>query len=169
MAHLTETIERSGQRIGRHAWIEMRLFEVLGRWSGSVVDPQARALFARQSHHHAWHAELWHDLLPALPHLPASRLVVPDEASARLAATLGDVDERTDPATDDGVAARLAAVYGVALPRLVDSYDDHLEHTTVVADGPTTRVLRLVLADLADDLAAGEALRGRLPTPAGGG
>jgi hypothetical protein len=169
MAHATETIERSGQRIGRHAWIETRLFELVGRWSGTVVDPRARALFGRQSHHHAWHAELWHGLLPALPHLPASGLVVPDEASARLAATLVDLDDRTDPAADDGVAARLDAVYGVALPQLVGSYTDHLEHTTVVADGPTTRVLRLVLADLADDLAAGEALREDRPTPAGAG
>jgi hypothetical protein len=168
MAHVTETIERSGQRIGRHAWIEMRLFEVLGRWSGTVVDSRARALFARQSHHHAWHAELWHDLLPALPHLPASGLVVPDEASAELAATLGELDERTDPAADDGVAARLHAVYGVALPQLIDDYTDHLEHTTVVADGPTTRVLRLVLADLADDLTAGEALRADQARAAGG-
>lgn len=166
MAHVTETIERSGQRIGRHAWIEMRLFEVLGRWAGTVVDPRARALFGRQSHHHAWHAELWHDLLPALPHLPAAELVVPDEASAELLATLGDVDERTDPASDDGVTARLDVVYGVALPHLVDCYTDHLERTTVVADGPTTRVLRLVLADLADDRTAGEALRaGRATGP----
>lgn len=167
MAHVTETIERSGQRIGRHAWIEMRLFEVLGRWSGSVVEPQARALFARQSHHHAWHAELWHDLLPALPHLPAAELVAPDDAAAQLVAALGDMDGSTEPASDDGVAARLDAVYGVALPQLVDSYTDHLEHTTVIADGPTTRVLRLVLADLADDRAAGEELRTARARPTG--
>jgi hypothetical protein len=167
MAHLTETIERSGRRIGGHAWIEMRLFEVLGRWSGTVVDPRARALFARQSFHHAWRAELWNDLLPALPHLPASGLVVPDQWSAELVATLGELDERSDPATDDGVADRLNAVYGVALPQLIEGYTDHLEHTTVVADGPTTRVLRLTLADLADDLTAGEALRADRATPAG--
>lgn len=167
MALVTETIERSGQRIGHHAWVEMRLFEVLGRWSGTVVDPQARALFARQSRHHAWHAGLWHDLLPALPHLPAAELVSPDDASARLVADLGEMDASSDPASDDGVAARLDAVYGAALPQLVDGYTDHLEHTSVIADGPTTRVLRLVLADLADDRAAGEQLRTARRRPSG--
>ncbi len=33
----SQTIEESGRRIGGHAWVEMRLFEKLGRWSG-VVD-----------------------------------------------------------------------------------------------------------------------------------
>ena len=30
MADVAETIEESGRRIGHHAWVEARLFEVVG-------------------------------------------------------------------------------------------------------------------------------------------
>ncbi len=162
MADVAETIEQSGRRIGHHVWVEMRLFETVGRWSGTVPEPRARALFARQSHHHAWHAELWHALLPALPHLAPSQLVAPDEADAEIVATLTSLDHDDEAAADDGTVARLSALYRVAFPRLHATYTDHLEHTTVVTDGPTARALRLALADLADDRADGEALIGAL-------
>mgnify|MGYP003403007899 CR=1 FL=1 len=72
MADVAETIDESGRRIGHHAWIEMRLFETVGAWVASVSEPEVKALLAAQSHHHAWHAELWHGLLPGLPHMPST-------------------------------------------------------------------------------------------------
>lgn len=160
MADAAETIEQSGRRIGHHAWVEMRLFEILGRWSGTVSEPRARALFASQSHHHAWHSELWQGLLPAVPHLPAADLVAPDPADAQVVAALEALDE-PDNDEDPTAAAvtRIAAVHGTALPHLATTYSDHLEQTTPVTDGPTIRALHLVLRDLADDRAAGDALR----------
>jgi hypothetical protein len=153
MADLAETIDESGRRIGHHAWVEMRLFETLGQWSGSVPEPRAKALLASQSHHHAWHAELWHALLPALPHLPAADLVAPAEDDAEVVASLAALDD----AGDDTVT-RLAAIYGTVLPHLIAAYTDHLAHTTIVTDAPTIRALRLTLADLTADLAAGDDL-----------
>jgi hypothetical protein len=189
VAPVAETLELSARRVGRHAWVEMRLFEILGRWSGTVNQPRAQALFASHSHHHAWHAELWHGLLPAVPHLAVPELVAPDEADAVLIARLDALDrngtdqDRTDrngtdkdgtnrDGTDkdgtnrDGTDQdgtydadrRLRAVYREALPHLVRTYSGHLDLTTPVTDGPTIRVLRLVLADLDRDRAAGDAL-----------
>jgi hypothetical protein len=162
MADVAETIEASGRRIGHHAWVEMRLFEALGRWSGTAADPRAKAMLATQSHHHAWHAELWHALLPALPHLPAADLVAPSEATSELVAALAELDEAPAPADD---VSRLAALYRVALPRVAAAYRDHLALTTPVTDGPTIRALGLVLADLDADTRAGlelfAALEGR--------
>jgi hypothetical protein len=185
MAEGPETIEQSARRIGRHAWLEMRLFEVLGRWSGTVPDPRARAAFATHSRQHAWHAELWHGLLPAVPHLGAAELVAPDEAAAAIVAGLdaldaggegasaagdeggsGDDSAGDGPGTDTSVAdapsldttAALTAVYREALPHLVRAYTDHLAVTTPVTDAPTIRVLRLVLGDLDDERASGDAL-----------
>jgi hypothetical protein len=166
MADVAETIEESGRRIGSHAWVEARLFEVVGRWSGTVPEPRARALFARQSHHHAWHAEMWHDLLPALPHLPTDELVAPTEGDAALVAALEEPDA---PAGGDGAGeqgedgrlatlGRLTALYRRVLPELAARYADHLARTTPVTDGPTIRVLRLVTADIEADTAEGEAL-----------
>ena len=157
MGDAAETIEASGQRIGQRAWVEMRLFETLGAWSGAVADPRARALLATQSHHHAWHAELWHELLPALPHLPAADLVAPAEGDSEMVASLAALDPAAGE-SEPGDAARLAAVYEEAMPRLRAAYEDHLERATAVTDGPTIRVLRLVLADLTEDTDAGLAL-----------
>jgi hypothetical protein len=164
MPPVAETLEQSARRVGRHAWVEMRLFEILGRWSGTVSQPRAQALFGSHSHHHAWHAELWNGLLPAVPHLAVPELVAPDEADAVLIAGLDALDE----AGTDDADSRLRAVYREALPHLVRAYSGHLDLTTPVTDGPTIRVLRLVLADLDRDRAAGDALIDVLG-PAGSG
>jgi hypothetical protein len=159
MADVAETIEASGRRIGHHAWIEMRLFETLGRWSGTVADPRAKALLASQSHHHAWYAELWHALLPALPHLAAADLVAQSEATSELVAALAELD---DAPRDD--VARLTAIHRVALPQVAAAYRDHLALTTPVTDGPAIRALGLVLADLEADTRAGLDLIAALET-----
>mgnify|MGYP001222847958 FL=1 len=103
MADVAETIEESGRRIGSHAWVEARLFEIVGRWSGTVPEPRARALFASQSHHHAWHAELWHDLLPALPHVATDAFVAPAAGDAALISALEELDAGGD--VRDGAAS----------------------------------------------------------------
>jgi hypothetical protein len=144
MAPTAETIEQTGRRIGGHAWVEMRLFETLGRWSGVVDEPRARVLLAAASRHHAWHAELWMGLLPGLPHLPAADLVAPGDGAAAMVAALEDLD---DAPTDQ----RVAALLQVALPQVIDRYAAHLEVAVPVADAPTERALRLALADLRAD------------------
>jgi hypothetical protein len=151
MTTVAETIEQSGARIGGHAWLEMRLFETLGRWSGSVDEPRARVLLAAASRRHGWHAELMVGLLPGVPHLPAADLIAPDDAAAAMLATLADLD-------DAATAARLRAVADVALPHVIDRYGAHLAVTVPVADAPTMRVLRLALADHEADRAAFAAL-----------
>jgi len=151
MATVAETIEQSGRRIGGHAWVEMRLFETLGRWSGVVDEPRARVVLASASRHHAWHAELWRGLLPGVPHLPPADLVAPGDGAAAMVAALDDLD---DAPTDQ----RVAYLVGVALPHVIERYTAHLDRTVPVTDAPVERVLSLALADLRADLAALAAL-----------
>lgn len=158
MATVAETIEESGRRIGGHAWVEMRLFETLGRWSGAVEQPRARVLLAAASRHHAWHAELWTGLLPGVPHLPAADLIAPDDGAAAIVSALDDLD---DAPTDQ----RLAALVQVALPHVIDRYAAHLDVTVPVADAPTVRALRLALADVRADRDALAALAARGGAP----
>lgn len=169
MADVAETIEESGRRIGHHAWLAGQLFEIVGRWATSVPEARARDVLAGHSHHQAWHAELWHGLLPAVPHLPAAELVVPRDADAEIVAALRRLDPPDAP-DGDGAAAttdRLATLYRVALPHVTASCAEHLARTTVVTDGPAMRVLRLVMADLDADRLAGEALIAALAEPGG--
>src|SRR5262249_30094892 len=127
------------------------LFETVGGWVTAVPELAVKATLATQSHHHAWHAELWHGLLPSIPdHLRPADLVVPAGA--------GDRALVDGLAGAPGTVGRVAGLYRVALPRLIAAYTDHLALTTPVTDGPAIRALRLVLADEHDDRAAGEAL-----------
>ncbi len=153
MIRVAETIEQSGRRIGQHAWIEMRLFEAIGAWVTSVPELEVKAVLAAQSHHHAWHAELWHGLLPSIPDLRTADLVAPaDEATRAIA------DSLAEPLGPGETVARLERLYRDVVPGLIATYRDHLDRTTPVTDGPTIRALHLVLTDEEDDLLAGESL-----------
>jgi hypothetical protein len=155
MARAAETLEDSARRIGHHAWVEQRLFETLGAWVPTTPEPAAKALVAELSLHHAWRAELWHGLLPAVPHLAVADLVVAPPGAPV-------------PPPGASTADRLGWLCGEVLPALLDGYADHLARTTVVTDGPAIRVLGLVTADARADLAAGRALLSALgldPSP----
>jgi hypothetical protein len=147
---VAETLEESARRIGHNAWIELRLFETLGAWVTAIPELEPKAVVATQSYHHAWHAELWHGLLPSVPHLHAPDLVVPgDPGTAAQISALGAAT---------GTVERLTLFYEDVLPGLIAAYMDHLGRTTPVTDGPTIRALRLVLADEEEDARTGEAL-----------
>ena len=161
---VAETIEQAGERVGGHAWVAARLFEVTGRWSTSVDDPRARAWLGAASRRYGWHAELWHGLLPAVPHLAVGELVSPPDELAPLLAELDGLDgfdgldahedadrAGSDAPEDGGGTARLAALIDRALEAAMDDLERHRDVTTPIADGPTLRVLSLVLADLRAD------------------
>ena len=82
MTAAAETLEASARRIGRHAWVEQNLFETVGGWVTSAPEPAAKAVLAAQSLHHAWRAEQWYGLLPAVPHLAVEDLVTPPPGRA---------------------------------------------------------------------------------------
>ena len=138
---MAETIEQSGRRIGGHMWVASRLFEALGRWSGAVDDPRARALLATASRRFGWQAELWWGLLPGLPHLPSTELVAPPAWAPDLAVRLEQLDDAPD-------GERIAALVDRELPQVLAALDAHLAVTTPVTDGPTVRVLWLARADV---------------------
>jgi hypothetical protein len=157
------TLEASALRIGRYRWIEMRLFEALGGWVAGVPELDAKALLATHSRHHGWHAELWHDLLPALPTTdgaqpgagsPIEDWAPPpsDEPLAAFAAAL------IEPQAPGLTVEKLVGVYRVALPHTIATYTRHLRAASAVADGPTIRALRLVLSDELDHWRDGEML-----------
>ena len=57
-----------------------------------------------------------------------------------------------------GSVERLAGVHRALLPRLSAAHAAHLEVTSAVADAPTMRTLRLVLADQDEDRRGGDRL-----------
>lgn len=149
---------QAARRAGGYAWLEMRLFELLGRWATSVAEPPVAARLGTASRHHGWHAELWHEHLPSVPDLDVADLVAP--ADRGIAATVDDLVI----AVPDSAVEALASAYRVLVPRLVVAYDHDLAGASRVADAPVARTIRIVLADLVPEWIAGERLLAGLLT-----
>jgi len=134
-------IRDTARRLARDAWIERRLFEVLGAWSTDCPEPEVARLLAEQSHHHAWHASLLEERQPVLHDLAADELAPPASVVALLDAL----------AAPSGTIERLTGLVRVVVPELLAGYEEQLAMANPVADAPVTRVLLLVVADEQED------------------
>jgi len=189
------TMDESARLVGGYAWVELRLFEIVGGWVPDVPEPEVKVRLAAQARHHAWHAELWLGHRPVVAGRDVDELVAAPSAGAAAAldalatrdapaasAAPGrsresapaapDASGRTgddgDPAGDRGATLdRLAGLSRVVLPRLITAYGRHAEAGSAMADGPVLRTLRLVLTDDVADWREGEALVQSLVRTAG--
>jgi hypothetical protein len=139
------TLDDSAHLLGHARWLEQRLFEVLGGWVQSTPDADAKLLFARHSFHHAWHAELLARCLPdTRDHDPETLTAPRSEEWVALVDRLAALE---------ATAARVAGMYGVALPALIESYDAYLDRASAVRDAAAIRWVRIVVADEQADAA----------------
>jgi hypothetical protein len=146
-------IRDAARLLARHAWVERRLFEVVGGWAADTTDGEVAGAFAALSHHCAWHAELLEARGPLLHDVERA------PASPELVAYLDAVAASAD---DD---ERLVALVRVVLPDQLAQYEALLTSTTPVSDAPVIRAVRLVVADEQDDWrATGLLLRSRPTT-----
>jgi hypothetical protein len=144
------TLEETARWVGAARWLELRCFELLGGWVSTTPEPDVKLAFARQSHHHAWHAELFERVLPAANGFSAEGLVTaPDDAWAAL---LDDLVALT--ATSD----RLVGAYEVLMPAKLGEYEGWFDAVDPVRDAPLRRWLGFVIVDEHADLAEGRAL-----------
>jgi hypothetical protein len=148
------TLDDTARRIVRARWVELRCFEVLGTWVVSTPEPEAKLAFARQSHHHAWHAELFERVLPVASGFDTDHH---DEATPGWS-TVFDVLARLASTAD-----RLAGVYTVLLPTKLGEYERWLDDADPVRDAPLRRWLGFVVADERTDLTEGRQLVQALP------
>jgi len=147
------SLETSARRIGHYCWIEMRAFEILGAWTASVPEPAVKGALATHSRQHGWHAEVWHDLLPVIGETGVDSYIAPAGP-----ALVPFVSALAAPEPADLTIEKLVGTYRVLLPHTAVTYRDHLDHASPISDGPTIRVLRLVLSDQLDHWHEGEAL-----------
>jgi len=146
-------IEENARRIGNYRWAETRLFETLGGWVDTVPELDVKTMLGIHCHKHAWHAELWHERLPALHEMPADRLTAPaNEAMVRL------VEALTEPDSPHQTIEKLTGVYRLLIPRLIAAYTHHQTVTKELTDGPTSRALKLILQDELEDWRKGEVM-----------
>ena len=146
-------IRDAARHLARHAWVERRLFEVVGRWAADTTDGEVASAFAALSHHCAWHAELLEARVPLLHDVERAA------PSAELVAYLDAVAASGDD------LERLVALVRVVLPDQLALYEALLQSATPISDAPVIRAVRLVVADEQDDWrATGLLLRSRPTT-----
>lgn len=145
------------RRTGQWAWLERRLFEIVGGWAGTTEDPASSVLFGEMSRRHGWHAEVFFDRLPELASVDAEQLVTsPGPATDALLAAV---------AAQPPVIGRLVATYRVLLPLLVTEYRSTLVTLSPVAEPSLRRWLDIVVRDDLEEWARGhEVLSGALVT-----
>jgi hypothetical protein len=144
------TLVETARRLGAYRWVELRLYEAMGGWVGSIPELDVRLAVGGACRAHAWHAEVW------LDHFPLLRELDPGSATVAADASVDRLLEEVAAATD--TLERLVGAYRVVVPRLVAAYTAHANHTSAAADGPLTRTLGLVLADEAAGWRDGELL-----------
>jgi hypothetical protein len=143
-------IDELAQRAGWGSWMEHQLFVVLGGWTKTLAIPQAKAMVGSHSSQHAWHAQLWRDRIPAINGSDGAHFIVGTDVDVRAIALL-----HKDSATD---IQRLAAMYHVVMPSVLDGYRRHLGAIDPMVDGSTARVLQLIVADEVAAVCAGQQL-----------
>lgn len=155
------TIEDHARRVGNYQWIEMKLFETLGGWVPVIPELDVKLRLGTQSHHHAWHAELWEQRLPELREMERDGLTRPANDLV-----VAFVDALNEPRAPELTLEKLVGVFRVLLPHKIATYSFHLHATSPIADAPTRRALRFMLQDECDDWREGEALvQSLLATP----
>jgi hypothetical protein len=128
----------------------MRLFEIMGSWVAGTEDLEVKLLFDRHSQHHAWRAGQWWDRLPVTAGVDRAALVVaPSPADVAAASALESME---------GMVARLAGAYRVALPRLLGRYERHRALAGPAGDSAAIRTLDLLIPDVSADWREGEVL-----------
>lgn len=151
------TLDDTARRIARARWLELRCFEMLGGWVATTPEPEAKLALARQSHHHAWHAELFTRVVPTASGLEVGHHDDPEPAWQ---AALGEIEALR--ATPD----RMVAAFGVLLSAKLGEYERWLADVDPVRDAPLRRWLGFVVADEQSDLAEGRALVREFPAAA---
>lgn len=104
-------------------------FVVLGERVREEPDPRLQRWYATAAHRHAWHAELWAQRRPAIPH---------------------DATHELPPPATIAVGNDLPAAYRRFLTEQRSWIVDCLDRVDPDLDPATVRVLTLVDADLAD-------------------
>src|SRR5437879_5458441 len=135
--------------VARRAWIERRLFEIVGRWSTEDGDADAVRVFAAEARHHAWRADRWSDLAPVLHDVdPAAH--DPSTAALEAVDALASITTTLD---------RITALATVVLPNIVRAYEADLASGEPVADAPLLRVLQMIVLDAKQDWGAAAQLQ----------
>jgi len=143
------TVREKAEFIGTFRWIEVFLMEMLARWTPSTPEMEVKILLGRHTWDCAQHAdglgkrsyELRAPLHYTLTPVNAYKMLF-DEA-AELSAT----------------TERVAILYDAILPALAERYQYYLDHSDLLLDEPSFRVIQRNMQDIMRMRREGDDLR----------
>src|SRR5262245_18023875 len=147
------TVKERGQFVSTLRWVNVSLMETLAAWVPTTPEMEVKLLLGEHIWDVAQHADALGKRTFEL-RLPLQHSVRPADAYVKLldtVAALGPTPER------------LAAMYDVIFPALVERQRRYIERADRLVDAPTVRILERALVDLARMIDAGRALRQELP------
>jgi hypothetical protein len=163
------TIDELAERCGNYCWLERRLFGLTGSRASDPpandppVDdrrdgepgtgsPEARVLLSEMSFRHGLLAVQWHERLPVRAGVDADAFVLPPPGSAAGALDLLEAAPQL-----------LLVLTGLAeelLPRLQQTYEEHLAQASPVSEAPVRAVLDCAIRSVRQEIqVTGLALR----------
>jgi hypothetical protein len=148
------TIGQLADRVGAYAWVEDRLFALMGQWAvggeGGERRPEVTVFLSTESRRHGALALAWHERLPVRAGVDRDQLVIAPPGP------LAEVFERLE--REGEVATRLAGLAGVILPRVLASYAEHLASANPASEGPVLAVLQRARHGGSMEIAVGQSL-----------
>jgi uncharacterized ferritin-like protein (DUF455 family) len=160
---MTETlsVKRNLELLGRYQYIEMQMMELMGSWAFTIVDPEIKIGFGRQMYQDAVHADLLGKRIPELKGRSAHyHAIPPSDRVVRLIETIWKAE---------GDLKRMAGLYRVLKPALIEAYRNHIAMAEIPADEPTAYILRHIADEERDHCAWAEKVISRLPADPGTG
>ncbi len=139
--------------VNAFAWIEQRLFEVVGGWASTETDALLKVLFDTESRVHGWNSLLWKDEMPPEGSLRAESSFSSEDQNVLVAPGFVTVMDRIESDWQDtGVVSygHLGVLCKVVLPRLLLTYRLHMAALSPVTDGSFTRAVSIVYDDIMD-------------------
>jgi hypothetical protein len=133
-------VAASARRIRHYRYVEERMMRVMAGWIALTPELPAKLLLGRQVWDCAQHADLWGKRLPEL-RAPAQVSEPPSDAFVCFMSRLESREAWGE------TVERLAGIYEVLKPHLVDVYAAHLARANPIYEPPTRRVLERCLAD----------------------
>jgi hypothetical protein len=132
------SVEENVKRLLRFFLFERFTLRAIAGWAMGTPEFEVKVEYGR---HIYWHAEAGMRIRTRLTELRTSEEVTDRFASSEIEELFSEI------LYSDSPAHFLAAIYGVVLPHMERAYREHAEHTDQVADAPTIRIMRHILAD----------------------
>src|SRR4051812_30916104 len=143
----TFDVREGGRRVVRYQMVTFQVMRLLGGWLAKIPEYELKLEIGR----HVWQDAQAAESLKQR----TSELRIPTDADRRPPVEIQRWLDALDAA--ETPLQFLVGIYRVVKPRLSAAMQFHASATDLVCDAPTVRVLRPIVAELADQIAWGEA------------